>query len=98
MDMGSWALIIATLVGVVLTWVGSLVGAHFSNVKGGADGANSEVQELKTDFLKFQVYVANEYAKNDEVNRMEAGIFTVLTRLETKFDTIQKALYNKGSQ
>ena len=97
MNMESWALIIATLVGVVLTWIGTLVSSHFTNVKGGADAAHSEVQALASEFLKFQIQVANEYAKISEVNRLEEGIIAVLTRLETKFDNLQKILYSKGT-
>lgn len=96
--MDSWALIIATLIGVVLTWVGSIVMAHFKDVKNVGDGAQSEIQKLTNDFMAFQVKVANDYARRDELNKTEMTIMGVLQRLESKLDIVQKELYDRGPQ
>ena len=92
----TWALLIATGAGVILTWIGSLVSSHFNNVKGGTDDAHEAVQKLRNEFLEFKAHIAGEYAKTSDMERMESGIFAVLSRLELKFDQLQKIIYERG--
>lgn len=96
LDSG-WALIISTLIGVVLVWVGNLVGKHFGNNEATADEAHQKIEDiyrlitnLRTDFLEYQRHIAENYAKTAQVERMETGILSALQRLEQKIDRIQE--------
>lgn len=94
---GGWGLIIATVVGVVLVWVGTLVSGHFSNAKEKGEGAHervdaliSRVDEFERDYLRSQTKVAETYARISGVERMETNIFAVLARLEAKIDDMKQ--------
>lgn len=93
---GGWGLIIATVVGVLLVWIGNLAAGHFSNTKEKGDGAHERIDSqserldmLERDFLKYQTVAANEFARLSGVERMETNIFAALNRLEAKVDKLQ---------
>lgn len=93
---GGWGLIIATVVGVLLVWIGNLIGGHFNNSKEKGDGAHERIdllvergEQLERDFLKYQTIAANEFARLSGVERMETNIFAALNRLEQKVDKLQ---------
>lgn len=93
---GGWGLIIATVVGVVLVWIGNLIVGHFGNAAGNGDKAhdridalNRIVEENEKDYLRFQTKVAETYARITGVERMETNIFAVLARLEAKIDDMK---------
>lgn len=95
---GGWGLIIASVVTVVLMWIGNLVGGHFSNSKEKGEGAHdridgleSRVNEFEKDYLRSQTKVAETYARISGVERMETNIFAVLARLEAKIDDMKNA-------
>lgn len=94
---GGWGLIIATMIGVLMTWLGGLVVKHFSNNEEAADGAHSAVKELdkrvtalQIDQLEYKAYMAEHYAKIAQLERMESTIFAVMQRIEQKVDRLQE--------
>lgn len=86
---GGWGLIIATVVGVVLVWIGNLTVKHFDNSEDKADSAGDRVNALEKEFLKYQAHVAENYQKIETANRMEEKIFGVLARVEAKVDDLR---------
>jgi hypothetical protein len=93
---GGWGLIIATVVGVMLVWIGNLISGHFSNAKEKGDGAhervdalNQRVDEFERDYLRSQTKAAETFARISGVERMETNIFAVLARLEAKIDDMK---------
>jgi hypothetical protein len=94
---GGWGLIIATVVGVMLVWVGNLIAGHFNNSKEKGDGAHERIDGLnerievnEREFLRFQTHIAETYARVPGIERMENNIFAVLNRLEAKVDKLQE--------
>jgi hypothetical protein len=105
-----WALIIATVIGVVLVWVGNLVGKHFDNTEGDNDQAHKKIEKIfeliaetnkaiaaqQLESSKYQTHVAENYARITMVERLETNLFSVVTRLEQKVDELLRG--SKGSQ
>lgn len=96
---GGWGLIIATIVGVVLVWVGNLASGHFGHATSKGDTAHARVDALaeqvdvnEKEFLRFQTHVAENYAKHAQMERLENNIFSALTRLEVKVDGVKDKL------
>lgn len=96
---GGWGLIIATVVGVVLVWIGNLAAGHFGHAaqRGSAahdriDGLAEQVEVNEKEFLRFQTHVAENYAKHAQMERLENNIFSALTRLEVKVDGVKDKL------
>lgn len=94
---GGWGLIIATIVGVLLVWVGNLVTGHFSNATSKGDDAHQRIDDVneridvnEKEFLRFQTHVAETYARVPGIERMENNIFAALNRLEAKVDKLQE--------
>jgi len=84
---GGWGLIIATVVGVVLVWIGNLIAKHFGNSEDSADEAHvrintltDKVAELAMDQLRHQRHVAENYVKQSVFERLEAKIDRLLER------------------
>ena len=82
------AIILSTVIGVVLVWIGGLVTKHFDNSHGVAASADERVDDLEKQFLKYQAYVAEHYVKTDSVDRIKRDIFSVIQRLEEKMDRL----------
>lgn len=94
---GAWGLIIATVVGVVLVWVGNMAGGLFNHSKEKGDGAHVRIDELtervdvfEKESLRFHTHVAETYARVPGIERMENNIFAALNRLESKVDKLQE--------
>ena len=84
---GGWGLIIATVIGVVLVWIGNIATKHFSNNEDAADAAHRRINELSDkvadiamDQLRHQRYVAENYVKQPVFERLEAKIDRLLER------------------
>lgn len=84
---GGWGLIIATVVGVVLVWVGNLIAKHFDNSEDSAEKAHERIgdlgeklSELAMDQLRHQQHVAETYVKQSTLERLEAKIDRLLER------------------
>lgn len=85
---GGWALIISGLLVLVLGGVGVLVWRHVDNAQEDAEKALEELNAFKLESLRFQTHVAETYARLAGVERMETNIFAVMSRFETKLDTL----------
>jgi hypothetical protein len=84
---GGWGLILATVIGVVLVWIGNMAAKHFGNSEEAADGAHDRINELSDklanlamDLLKHQRYVAENYAKTTALERIESKLDRLLER------------------
>lgn len=96
---GGWGLIIATIVGVVLVWIGNMASGHFGNAAKRGETAHTRLDDLaeqvevnEKEFLRFQTHVAENYAKHAQMERLENNIFSALTRLEVKVDGVKDKL------
>jgi chromosome segregation ATPase len=96
---GGWGLIIATVIGVVMVWIGTLVQGHFGHASTKGESAHARVDDLEEqvtvnekEFLRFQTHVAENYAKHAQMERLENNIFSALTRLEVKVDGVKDKL------
>lgn len=94
---GGWGYILSTVIGVVLVWLGQMVGKHFGKGEEVADDAHIKIDDLyelvtnlRTDFLIYQRHVSETYAKTTQLERMETGILTAIQRLEEKIDRMQE--------
>lgn len=102
MDMSSWALIIATVLGVVLTVVSSITGKHFTNIQKSLDAAHSNVREatsaignLERKTMQFQIDVAKDYITND---RFEVVLREIKDELHRMADKLDKLSNGKSQQ
>jgi len=82
-----WALIISTLIGVLLVWIGNLVSKHFGNNEQTADQAHEriaalaeKISEVAMDLLKHQRYVAENYVPKQAFDRIEAKLDRLIER------------------
>jgi hypothetical protein len=82
-----WALIIATVVGVVLVWIGQLVTKHWGNTEGETSEAHEriatlaeKISEVAMDLLKHQRYVAENYVPKQAFDRIEAKLDRLIER------------------
>lgn len=94
---GGLGLMLATVVGVLLVWIGNLVTGHFSNATSKGDNAHERIDELteridvfEKESLRFHTHVAETYARVPGIERMENNIFAALNRLEAKVDKLQE--------
>lgn len=94
---GGLGLLIATIVGVVLVWLGNMVAGLFNHSKEKGDGAHERIDDIaeridvnEKEFLRFQTHVAETYARVPGIERMENNIFAALNRLEAKVDKLQE--------
>lgn len=84
---GGWGLILATVIGVVLVWIGGMVAKHFGNSEQAADGAHTRINDLSDklanlamDLLKHQRYVSDNYVKISAFERLESKLDRALER------------------
>ncbi|MGF6764073.1 chromosome segregation ATPase [Paraburkholderia sp. GAS33] len=96
---GGLGLILATIVGVVLVWIGNMVTGHFGHASQKGETAHARLDALaeqvdvnEKEFLRFQTHVAENYAKHAQMERLENNIFSALTRLEVKVDGVKDKL------
>ena|SRR5271167_3789272 len=96
-----WALIIATVIGVVLVWGGQLVTKHWGNAEDGTNEAHHKIEDilkaianLRSDFQRYQTHVAENYAKIPAIERMESNIFAAIARIEAKIDKLQEKAHD----
>lgn len=82
-----WALIIATVIGVVLVWIGQLVTKHWGNSEEETDAAHEriaglaeKISEVAMDLLKHQRYVAETYVPKQAFDRIEAKLDRLIER------------------
>jgi uncharacterized membrane-anchored protein YhcB (DUF1043 family) len=85
---GGWALILATILGVVISGVGVLVWRHVDSAQSDADEAKENCSRLEKDLLSYKAHVAEHYCKMATAERTESKIFDVLERLENKVDKL----------
>jgi hypothetical protein len=88
-----WALIISTLIGVLLVWIGNLVSKHFGNNEETADQAHAriatlaeKISEVAMDLLKHQRYVAENYVPKQAFDRIEAKLDRLIERQGNSHD------------
>jgi len=88
-----WALIIATIIGVVLVWIGQLVTKHWGNTEDDTDQAHAriatlaeKISEVAMDLLKHQRYVAENYVPKQAFDRIEAKLDRLIERNGGKHD------------
>ncbi|MBU7436526.1 hypothetical protein [Paraburkholderia fungorum] len=93
------AILLGSFGTVVLIWIGNLVTGHFGHAakKGDdahdrIDGAVERMEVNEKEFLRFQTHVAENYAKQEQVVRLENNIFSALQRLEVKVDGVKDKL------
>jgi hypothetical protein len=86
MDNG-WALIIATVIGVVLVWIGQLVTKHWGNSERNTETAHDriadlgeKIAEVAMDLLKHQRYVAENYVPKQAFERIEGKLDRLIER------------------
>jgi hypothetical protein len=91
-----WALIISTVVGVFLMWIGALIGKHFSNGEHETEEAHAKIEALELRltaqelaFAKYQTHVAENYPKNRVLEQMEAKLIAAMLRMEQKLDKLR---------
>lgn len=94
---GGWGLIIATVVGVVLVWLGNMAGKHFGNTEDDFETAREHIEELFTlhrdlalQFQRYQTHVAENYVKIPAMERMETNLYNAMSRIEVKIDRLKK--------
>lgn len=85
---GGWALILATILGVVLTGVGALIWRHVDAAQKDADEAIEKVEALRNEFMAYKSHVSDNYAKAPHLDHMETKILSVIQRLEAKVDRL----------
>jgi hypothetical protein len=81
------AIILSTLIGVMLVWMGNLVSKHFGNNEQTADHAHEriaalaeKISEVAMDLLKHQRYVAENYVPKQAFDRIEAKLDRLIER------------------
>jgi len=81
------AIILSTLIGVVLVWLGNLVSKHFGNNEESTDEAHKrldavalKVSDVAMDLLKHQRYVAETYVPKTAFERIEAKLDRLIER------------------
>ena len=84
---GGWGLIIATVVGVVLVWIGNMAAKHWGNSESDTDEAHDRISklaekiaEVAMDLLKHQRYVAENYVPKQAFDRIEAKLDRLIER------------------
>lgn len=82
------AIILSTVIGVVLVWIGGLVTKHFDNSHEVASSADQSVDKLEKEFLRYQAHVAEHYVKTTAFESMKRDMFGVIARLEEKLDRL----------
>jgi hypothetical protein len=81
------AIILSTIIGVVLVWIGALVSKHFGNNEETADHAHAriatlaeKISEVAMDLLKHQRYVAENYVPKQAFERIESKLDRLIER------------------
>ena len=93
------AILVGSFGAVILVWIANMVVKHFSNTEDDAKDAHKRIDDLdekcdvrEKEFLRFQTHVAENYAKQEQMVRLENNIFSALTRLEVKVDGVKDKL------
>lgn len=84
---GGWGLILATVIGVVLVWIGNMAAKHFGNSEKETEDAHGRINDLSDklanlamDLLKHQRYVSDNYVKISAFERLESKLDRALER------------------
>lgn len=84
---GGWGLILATVIGVVLVWIGNMAAKHFGNSEKDTDDAHAKIASMAKDIatvamdlLKHQRYVAENYVPKQAFDRIEAKLDRLIER------------------
>ncbi len=84
---GGWGLILSTVIGIVLVWIGNMAAKHFGNSEEAAEAAHDriaalseKIAEVAMDLLKHQRYVAETYVPKAAFERIEAKLDRLIER------------------
>ena len=84
---GGWGLIISTIIGIVLVWIGNMAAKHFGNSEQATEAAHDriaalseKIAEVAMDLLKHQRYVAETYVPKQAFERIEAKLDRLIER------------------
>jgi len=90
------AIILSTVIGVVLVWIGGMISKHFGNNEQTASEAHDKIDELDKRIVAldlaqrdFKTHVAEHYAKLAVIEKMEGAILAAMLRLEQKIDKMK---------
>jgi hypothetical protein len=88
-----WSLIISTVIGVALVWIGQLVVKHWGNTEEDTSAAHEriaklaeKISEVAMDLLKHQRYVAENYVPKQAFDRIEAKLDRLIERQGSNHD------------